>query len=262
MELTAMARPDVPNVETVALGGQSSCFNPEAGITDEQKASANQHSLSEPLPQSSGSGQTSFACHTCSHRNFFDLIGGSKGNEMHGMFGRSKMVADVVLSKLDIMFNLYSSLSLCSRDVLAPFKKDVSYSYSIADFLIMITRIININALQETYNGENPFSVGDGVFKVLCTLNAKATGIELVVEPLYKFLAGTVGSPAQLSSTMTSECRSLSEPLLLFTMKVLDCFPALVVFAELGQWLSGVSFLLNFKFLSIYTLVEYRNHGI
>lgn len=78
--------------------------------------------------------------------------------------------------------------------------------------------------------------MGDGVFKVLCTLNAKATGIELVVEPLYKFLAGTIGSPSRLSAPMMSECRSLSEPLLLFTMKVLDCFPALVVFAELGLW--------------------------
>lgn len=149
MELTSTSRTDVMKVETVISDGGSSCFNPEAGMTDEQKASVDRHSLPEPLPQSSSSGRSSSSCqYTCSHRNFFDLIGGSKGNEMHGMFGRSKMVADVVLSKLDIMFDLYSSLSLCSRDVLASFKKDVSFlNYTFTRLLIKLLPITDINVL-------------------------------------------------------------------------------------------------------------------
>lgn len=123
------------------------------------------------------------------------------------------VLADIILGHRTIMSNLIQALSYCTSSTMAMF---------------LGSRDTPSN-IQDSFAGEDPLSVGDGIYQVLVTLTKKCTDSKLVLESLFLYLTGGFsvhGSPGL--------CR-LSEPLLWFIHKVLDSSRMLKLFLEKGK---------------------------
>ncbi|XP_013417535.1 baculoviral IAP repeat-containing protein 6 [Lingula anatina] len=132
----------------------------------------------------------------------------------HGpdMNRKEHTLSDVILTHEKIMTHLLEALSFCNSSTMAT---------------ILCTSGLQ-GSMQDTFTGLDVLSVGDGIFQILCTLNKKATDMQLIVGPMYKYLSsGFRGTGAH------SICK-LSEPLLWFILRVLDCDKALSKFLEFG----------------------------
>ncbi|KAG1667328.1 Baculoviral IAP repeat-containing protein 6 [Nymphon striatum] len=128
-------------------------------------------------------------------------------------------LADKVLSHQPIVDNLLSSLSKCSGSNLAIIIGSEAASASKNE----TTRDLEKAIFDE------PVSVGDAVFHLLCTLNAKTSNVNLILQPVYMWLSTTLNTPGPISSPLI-----LSEPLLWFLLRLLDCPVSLNKFYELG----------------------------
>jgi baculoviral IAP repeat-containing protein 6 len=117
----------------------------------------------------------------------------------------------VILGHQQVMAALLQSLSICHGGL----SKHSTLNAMIADQLLSV----------------DPVSVGDGVFQILCTLNQKASSLPLLLQPLYQFLA------ADFRGVRMTGASRLSEPLLLFALRVLDCPNAIGTFLEMGKLL-------------------------
>ena len=76
---------------------------------------------------------------------------------------------------------------------------------------------------------QQPQSVGDVLFQLLCALNRAATDVRLVVEPLHAYLSGGGGGGGGAT------VGRLSEPLLWFALQVLDCSHSINMLLEMGK---------------------------
>ena len=73
------------------------------------------------------------------------------------------------------------------------------------------------DVMQDSFTGIDSVSVGDGVFQVLCTLNRKTSDVKLMLKPVLLYMSsGFHGNRGVRISR-------LSEPLLWFILRVLDC---------------------------------------
>ena len=123
-------------------------------------------------------------------------------------------VSDVVLQHPQILGYLIQALSCCNSNTMA-----------------MILGSSNVQGnMQDTFNVIDPISVGDGIFHILSTLNKKATDVKAIVTHVMQYLAsGFQGSRYPGISR-------LSEPLLWFILRVLDCDSTIRHFLELGKF--------------------------
>ena len=120
-------------------------------------------------------------------------------------------LVDMVLAHPHIISHLLHSLATCNSNSMA---------------LMMGSGGLHSN-LRENFCSIDPVSVGDGVFKILSTLNSKATDLKLILTPILHYLKG--------SHTTGNMISFLSEPLLWFILKVLDCEQALRIFLSMGK---------------------------
>ena len=134
--------------------------------------------------------------------------------------GRSPTVADVVARNRSVMGHLIDALSSCNSSTLAMLLASSGLPTSISDSF-------SIDPVSGAMSG-NLASVGDGVFHLLTVLNSNVTDLSLIVEPVYRCLAG------QLRSSAHHVCQ-LSEPLLWLMLRVLDCRHSIQAFIDMGM---------------------------
>jgi len=132
---------------------------------------------------------------------------------------RSPTVADIVARNRSIMCHLIEALSNCNSSTIAMILASSGLPTTISDSF-------SIDPVSRTMSG-NLTSVGDGVFHLLTVLNTSVTDLSLIVEPIYRCLAG------QLRASAQHVCQ-LSEPLLWLMLRVLDCRPAIQSFIDMG----------------------------
>ena len=122
-------------------------------------------------------------------------------------------LCDMVLAHPNIIKHLLHSLATCNNN--------------------MMPSMVTNNAMSSTndmFNSIDPYSVGDGVFQILCTLNSNATDLKLILTPLLQYLRGeNMAGPTTMMSL-------LSEPLLWFILRVLDCESTLRIFLSMGMY--------------------------
>jgi len=133
--------------------------------------------------------------------------------------GRSPTVADVVARNRSVMSHLIEALSNCNSSTIAMILASSGLPTSISDSF-------SIDPVSRTMSG-NLTSVGDGVFHLLTVLNCNVTDLSLIVEPVYRCLAGQLHVSAQRACY-------LSEPLLWLMLRVLDCRAAVQSFIDMG----------------------------
>ena len=133
--------------------------------------------------------------------------------------GRSPTIADVVARNRSVMSHLIEALSNCNSSAIAMILASSGLPTSISDSF-------SIDPVSRTMSG-NLTSVGDGVFHLLTVLNCNVTDLSLIVEPVYRCLAG------QLHASTRRACY-LSEPLLWLMLRVLDCRAAIQSFIDMG----------------------------
>lgn len=120
--------------------------------------------------------------------------------------------ADIILGHRQIMCKFIEALSYCNSNTMAT---------------ILGSKGVT-NHLQDTFNGSDPVSVGDGVYQILSTLSINCSDHKLVLESLFFYLSGSyMGMPG------APLCR-LSEPLLWFLLKVLETATSIHSFLEMG----------------------------
>lgn len=179
---------------------------PEDGVTDEQKT--------ETARSATASGGTPIMSmrltKTCSH-----------SAEGVAAEPKSATVADIVLGHRQIMLHLMEALGCCNTNTVA---------------MILASSGLH-GGFKQNSVGENPLSVGDGIFNILLTLNSKASRLSYIVKPVYEYLSSELHGFS--ASVRVSR---LSEPLLWFVLRVLDCQEAIHSFLEMGKYLS-TSFL-------------------
>ena len=168
----------------------------QTGVTDEQKTESARTVTTGPAPV-----LVIRAPRPCSHQTF------GAGSE-----SKTALLADIVLGHRLIMLNLIEAMSCCNSNTIA---------------MILASSGLP-GSIQDSFAGENPLSVGDGVFRVLCTLNGKASNLRLVIQPLFEYLA------FELQGSSAVRVSRLSEPLLWFILRVLDCRPAIKAFLDMG----------------------------
>ncbi|CAH1791767.1 unnamed protein product [Owenia fusiformis] len=170
-------------------GGSSST---DTGQTDEEK-SENPTPVVQPI-----------RIRSCTH--FKDM-------KNPALTGKKACLADVILGHNHTMANLLQALACCHSNTMA---------------MILGSSGLQGN-IQENFTGIDPVSVGDGIFQILCTLNCRATSLELMLKPIHSYLsAGFQGG-----HRATGVCR-LSEPLLWLFLRVLDCQYSLKIFLDMG----------------------------
>jgi len=133
--------------------------------------------------------------------------------------GRSPTVADVVARNRSVMSHLIEALSNCNSSTIAMILASSGLPTSISDSF-------SIDPVSRAMSG-NLTSVGDGVFHLLTVVNCNVTDLSLIVEPVYRCLAG------QLHASTQRACY-LSEPLLWLMLRVLDCQAAIQSFIDMG----------------------------
>ena len=133
--------------------------------------------------------------------------------------GHLPTIADVVARNRSVMSHLIEALSNCNSSTIAMILASSGLPTSISDSF-------SIDPVSRTMSGSLT-SVGDGVFHLLTVLNCNVTDLSLIVEPIYRCLAGQLHAPAQRACY-------LSEPLLWLMLRVLDCRAALQSFIDMG----------------------------
>ncbi|KAI8505639.1 Baculoviral IAP repeat-containing protein 6 [Branchiostoma belcheri] len=133
--------------------------------------------------------------------------------ETAGWEKKQKCLADLVLGHSNTMAYLLSALSGCNSNTMA---------------MIIGSSGLHIT-MNDSFATSDPLSAGDGIFMILCALNNKATQIELVLQPILQYMSCGF-STQQGSLTM---CQ-LSEPLLWYILRVLDCEKSIRAFNDLG----------------------------
>lgn len=136
-----------------------------------------------------------------------------------GDSSRAPTIADIVARNRSIMGHLIEALSNCNSSTIAMILASSGLPTSISDSF-------SIDPVSGTMSG-NLTSVGDGVFHLLTVLNCNVTDLSLIVEPVYRCLAG------QLRASRHQVCQ-LSEPLLWLMLRVLDCRHSLQAFIDMG----------------------------
>ncbi|CAL1542612.1 unnamed protein product [Lymnaea stagnalis] len=125
---------------------------------------------------------------------------------------RPSEIADIVVGNPVIMQNLIQSLSHCTSNKLA----------------LMFAHTDCLNSLQKTADQTDAFTVGDLIFTILRTLKEKCSDRNVMVDNLYHFFAGRPPTMSQVTLTR------LSEPLLFFTLRMLNSSSAVKKFIDLG----------------------------
>ena len=123
-------------------------------------------------------------------------------------------LSDIILAHPGIMHNLMLALSCCSSNAMAM----ILSSSGIPEVML--------NSL----TGIDPISVGDGVFQILCTLNRKTSDVKLMLKQVLQYMSsGFLGNRGIGISR-------LSEPLLWFILRVLDCETMIRHCLNMGMW--------------------------
>ena len=123
-------------------------------------------------------------------------------------------LADIILGHPHIMVHFLQALSYCNSNTVA---------------MLLGSSGMKGN-MQETFTGIDPLSVGDGIFQILCTLNKKATDVKLVLKAVYTYLQ------SGFQGVRLAGISKLSEPLLWFVLRVLDCERAIKYFLDMGTF--------------------------
>ncbi|KAH9496163.1 Baculoviral IAP repeat-containing protein 6, partial [Bulinus truncatus] len=122
-------------------------------------------------------------------------------------------IADIVVANPVIMQNLLQSLSHCTSNKLA---------------FVFASNAECLNSLQKTADQSEAVTVGDLVFTVLKNLRDKCCDRNTMVDNLFRFFAGQ----PPIMNQVTLTC--LSEPLLFFTLRMLNSAGAIKKFIDLG----------------------------
>ena len=131
------------------------------------------------------------------------------------------MLVNVILSHRQIMAHLIESLSCCNSNTMAMILGSSGLKGSMHDL----------------FTGTEPLSVGDGIFRVLCTINRSTSDVRLVLKAVYDYLTCGMQRPLSALSGGGGGCISqLSEPLLWFLLQVLDCKSSIEIFLEMGTY--------------------------
>jgi len=177
-------------------------------VTDEQKTQTGKNGVTTGAAATAGTPVKSVhlsSQKTCSHN-----IDSS----------RPVTIADIVARNRSVMGHLIEALSNCNSSTIAMILASSGLPTTISDSF-------SIDPVSRAMSG-NLTSVGDGVFHLLTVLNCNVTDLSLIVEPVYRCLAGQLHASAQRA------CQ-LSEPLLWFMLRVLDCRPAIQAFIDMGM---------------------------
>ncbi|XP_059157271.1 baculoviral IAP repeat-containing protein 6-like isoform X2 [Physella acuta] len=121
-------------------------------------------------------------------------------------------IADIVVGNQVIMQNLIQSLSHCTSNKLA----------------LMFAHTDSVNSLQKTADQTEAVTVGDLIYTVLRNLKEKCSDRNIMVDNLFRFFSGQ--PPIICQATLTR----LSEPLLFFTLRMLNTSSAIKRFIDLG----------------------------
>ncbi|GFO34551.1 baculoviral iap repeat-containing protein 6, partial [Plakobranchus ocellatus] len=121
-------------------------------------------------------------------------------------------IADIVAGHPVIMQNLIQSLSHCTSNKLA----------------LMFAHTDCLNSLQKSVDHTEAVTVGDLIFTILRNLKEKCSDRNVMVDNLYHFFAEHPSVMSQLALTR------LSEPLLFYTLRILNSSSAIKRFIALG----------------------------
>ena len=175
--------------------------------SDEEKGSETDEQKRETAANASanlGAAQGKNKSRSCSH--YADVLHPEAE-------AKEATLSDVVLSHPQIMRHLVQALSCCNSNTMA---------------MILGSSGLQGN-MHDAFTGIDPLSVGDGIFQILCTLNKRATDLSLLLKPLLDYLA------SGFHGMRTAGICRLSEPLLWFILRVLDCEWAIHSFLTMGM---------------------------
>lgn len=127
-------------------------------------------------------------------------------------------LADNILARPHIMAQLLQALSHCTSTSTVAMLLAVSASGGHA----------SADSLHDPATMD-PQSMGDAVFQLLCSLNRKASDVKLIVKAVYTYIKS--GFQGYLQAGISK----LSEPLLWFILRVLDCDRAITLFLDMGK---------------------------
>ncbi|XP_077994932.1 dual E2 ubiquitin-conjugating enzyme/E3 ubiquitin-protein ligase BIRC6-like isoform X2 [Glandiceps talaboti] len=228
---------NLPDADKLSAG-QTPLQSPTSSLSDEEKKSEqDQHQQDDTSSQSEQQDQEAKKKPTrCSHS-----IDGEETDAP-----KEKCITDIILGKLDTVLHLLGALSYCNSNTMA---------------MIIGSSGLSQVTMTESFNSVDPFSIGDSVFQVLCILNKRATTMELMLRPVLKYLS--CGVSMRMKSTPL-----LSEPLLWFVLRTLDCEQSLRAFNDIG----GIEVICNNLVLSnrsvinvspslVSTIMQYLGNG-
>ena len=168
--------------------------------SDEEKCSETDEQKTETAAHNSRASTSSAQPNSCSHYK-----------DTQNPEAKPVTLSDMVLAHPHIIKHLLQSLATCNSNTMASIVSGSSIPGNICDSFTTI----------------DPCSVGDGVFQILCTLNRKVTDLSLILTPILDYLRGGTGPTSMVSL--------LSEPLLWFILRVLDCESTLKIFLSMGK---------------------------
>ncbi|XP_033127778.1 baculoviral IAP repeat-containing protein 6-like isoform X2 [Anneissia japonica] len=125
----------------------------------------------------------------------------------------TKYIADIILSQSRTVTLLLSALSHCNSNTMAMIIGSSGFS--------QITT--------ESLSAGESVSVGDNIFQVLCTLNTKATVVDLILKNILSYI-----SAGAERGRLPATAAPLSEPLLWFILRALSTDKALEAFHNMG----------------------------
>lgn len=195
--------------QAVGASGSVTVSLPADGVTDEEKTET-ARSVTGTAAASGGvlTAAPGRKFKKCSH---FVYSGTSETPDP-----KPATLTDIVLGHRQIMLHLMEALGSCNTNTVA---------------MIFASSGLHGGCKQETAVGDNPLSVGDGIFNILLTLNSLTSKLSNVVKPIYEYLSSELqgfGSSVRVSR--------LSEPLLWFVLRVLDCHDAIQSFLQMGTF--------------------------
>ena len=184
--------------------------------TDEQKtetaaaqAAAQAAAAAANPPASTSSASSSRVSRACTHYT-------DARNPEHTV--KEVTLSDNILTRPHIMAQLLQALSHCT-------------STSTVAMLLAVSASGGGTSSDSLHDpaAMDPQSMGDAVFQLLCTLNRKASDVKLIVKAVHSYIQS--GFHGQTSAGISK----LSEPLLWFILRVLDCDRAITIFLEMGK---------------------------